>query len=299
MRTGEHKGQRSSEFKVFICYVRDTGGDFASHLKSSLKRREIPAFLDTEDIPKIFKGTEKWWEHRDQAIRDSEIFLFIITAGVETSSEVRKEINLALNENKPIMCLLHHDLKPNIVIDLKDKRLNLEIFNQIAFETKEDLVRKVVINVGEERPKAPSHEKYPHRFPVIDFRITQSVRNNPLIRREFPSIGFNISNPNDYPLRAKVEARPILGGKDLGLLEDSKGYYTGEELWNLNPRKTIFGNFSVPKKCVDSTEDLKIEVRVTAIDQYGRSYAYLPQCWSYVRKHNYWFLEPRSFVKWT
>lgn len=297
MRTGEYKGQRANKFKVFICYIRDTGGDFASHLKYSLERFGIPAFLDTEDIPKTFKGTEKWWECRDRAIRDSEIFLLIITVGVEISTEVRKEITLALNENKEIMCLRHRDIKPNILINLKDKPLNLKDFNQIEFKTEEDLARQVIINVREERPKTPSYEKYPHHFPVIDFRITQSVRNNLQIRRKFPSIGFNISNPNDYPLRAKVEVRPILGEKDLGLLKDSKGYYSGEELWNLNPRRTIFGNFSVPKECIDSTEDLKIEVTVMAIDPDGRSYVYLPQCWSYVRKHNYWFLEPRSFVK--
>ncbi len=103
---------------------------------------------------------------------------------------------------------------------------------------------------------------------------------------------------DSLPVKAKVEAKTILGGKDLGLIKDRIGYYSGKAEWNLNPRTSIFGHFSVPRQCVDSTEDLKIEVRITIVDQYGREHKYLPHCWTYVRESNNWYLEPRSFVKW-
>lgn len=92
-------GGKTTGFKIFICYIRDTGKDFASHLKKGLERQGIHAFLDIEDVPKKSKEME-WWKFRDQAIRDSEIFLLLITIGIEASSEVRKEIALARKEKK-------------------------------------------------------------------------------------------------------------------------------------------------------------------------------------------------------
>jgi hypothetical protein len=145
------------------------------------------------------------------------------------------------------------------------------------------------------------YEKYTrHLVPPIHFEITQIVRNDPRFPpRNLPDVGFNLSHLGDsLPVKVKVEAKTILGGKDLGLIEGKYGYYSGKALWNLNPRTLIFGHFNVPEECADSTEDLKIEVRITIIDQYDRDHSYLPQCWTYVRKENYWFLEPRSFTEW-
>lgn len=140
-----------------------------------------------------------------------------------------------------------------------------------------------------------------HLVPPIHFEITQSIRGNYKIPpRKFPNVGFNISHNgiNFLPVNALVEIRHILDEKDLGVMKDTTGYYSGKTEWNLNPTTIFFGNFTVPKECADSTLDLKIEVRVTVIDQYRRPHRYLPHAWTYVRKDNYWFLEPRSFTSW-
>jgi hypothetical protein len=146
------------------------------------------------------------------------------------------------------------------------------------------------------------YEKYTrHLVPPIHFEITQVIRKNPNVPlMVFPNVGFNISHHGNFflPVNALVEVKHILNGKDLGVMEDPTGYYSGEVEWNLNPTSIIFGNFSVPKECEKNKEDLKIEVRVTIIDQYRRPHKYLPHCWTYVRADNYWFLEPRSFTKW-
>jgi len=146
------------------------------------------------------------------------------------------------------------------------------------------------------------YEKYTrYLVPPIHFEITQVIRNNPgLSLRVFPNVGFNLSHCGIFflPVTAKVEVKNLLAGRDLGIMDDPTGYYSGKTEWNLNPTTIIFGNFSVPKECADSNEDLKIEARVTIIDQYRRPHKYLPHCWTYVRKDNYWFLEPRSFTKW-
>jgi len=141
-----------------------------------------------------------------------------------------------------------------------------------------------------------------HLVPIVNFYVTQLIRDNPTFpRRKFPWISTVLihAGPLALPVKVKIEVKHILGGKDLGVMEDPKGYYCGETEVSLNPGKRIFGNFTVPKECAEGTKDLKIEARVTVIDQYDREHKLLPECWTYVRKENYWFLEPRSFTKWT
>jgi hypothetical protein len=139
-----------------------------------------------------------------------------------------------------------------------------------------------------------------HLVPPINFEITQTIREDYTLQRAFPNVGFNISHQGIgfLPVNALVELKHILEGKDLGLIEDSVGYYSGKTEWNLNPTTTVYGNFTSPAECANSDSDLKIEVRVTVIDQYRRPHRYLPHAWTYVRKDNYWFLEPRSFTSW-
>jgi len=146
-----------------------------------------------------------------------------------------------------------------------------------------------------------AYEEYTrHLVPPMHFEVTQVIRNNRLLPfRKLPRVGFNLSVGDSPPVRAKVEVKVIHDRRNLGIIKDKSGYYSGETEWNLSPNTTIFGNFGIPRKCVDSTKDLKVEVRVTLIDQYDREHKYPPRCWTYVRKGNYWFFEPRSFTRWT
>jgi hypothetical protein len=82
-------------------------------------------------------------------------------------------------------------------------------------------------------------------------------------------------------------------------MKDKTGYYSGETDWHLNPAIQFHGNFTILEECRDSKDDLKIEVRLTIIDKYGRPHRMLPQAWTHVRKERWWFLEPRSFTTWT
>lgn len=63
------------KYDVFIAYYRLTASDFAKHLKKGLTDFNIPAFLDSEDIPKtIEKFGDKWRKYRDEALIKSKIF---------------------------------------------------------------------------------------------------------------------------------------------------------------------------------------------------------------------------------
>jgi len=142
------------------------------------------------------------------------------------------------------------------------------------------------------------YEKYTqHLVPKIDCQITQFIRGNPAIRRQLPDIGFNLANLSQHlPLKAKVEAKVICEGDDLGLLKYD--LYSGEELWEINPLDITYGHFQIPEKCVNASKDLKIEVRVTIIDQYEREHQQKPLCWTYKWKSSEWVFEPRSFSRW-
>jgi hypothetical protein len=298
------RGKETHEFTFFICYRQDTSSDFALHLKQGLEREGIHAFLDVVDIPKILRNSDKWWEYRDEALRNSDVFLLLITIGIEHSPEVLKEVTLARNHKKKFMYLRHSELPPDVEVNLENERVNLKDFNQISFESKEDLLRKVLQNYKEgmskppyyppPKSRVPSLEKLP--VPLVNFEITQKIFGNSLVRRQLPSVGFNLFNLSEYPVGIKVEAKTILAGRVLGLIQDRKGYYSGKTVWNLNPWGGIVnGNFTIPEECVDSTGELTIEVLVTIIDR-DKEHELRPVSWTYLRKENDWFYEPRSFT---
>lgn len=135
-----------------------------------------------------------------------------------------------------------------------------------------------------------------HLVPPIHFVLTQQRVNNP--NHKLPFVGFHLQHLGDsLPVNIRVEARLVVDGKDLGLVESD--YYNGKTMWNINPRTLFWGGFGVPQKYTDDPKDLKIEVRITVIDQYEREHRLLPQCYRYIREGDFWNLEPRSFIKWS
>jgi hypothetical protein len=135
---------KRKHYRFFICYVHDTGGDFARHLKQSFKKRDISAFLDDDDIPKDCVKQSEWRKHRDNALRDSKSVLFIVTEGFEKSPEVIKEVSWTLEKGKSFKIFRHIDLSPEIVFDSGNEQKNLGRYYQTSFETKEELTREVL-----------------------------------------------------------------------------------------------------------------------------------------------------------
>ena len=110
-------------------------------------------------------------------------------------------------------------------------------------------------------------------------------------KRHLPDAGLNINHRGDsLPVKVSVAVQVFLGDKDLGIVKTSQ--YTGERLWNLNPRFGVRGHFSVPDEVVESNERLELKVKVTVIDQYEREHQLLPLGWVYMRDRNSWYLEP-------
>ncbi len=140
-----------------------------------------------------------------------------------------------------------------------------------------------------------------HLIPPIRFYLDQKqIDANSSYK--LPFVGFRLQHLGDsLPVSARVEAKVVYDGKDLEIVNDVSGYYTGKEKWNVNPRTLVGGVLSLPKENVEveGDKELKIEIRVTVIDQLKREHKLLPQCFKYIKDGDFWSLEPYSFTKWT
>lgn len=132
--------------------------------------------------------------------------------------------------------------------------------------------------------------------PKLEFYVTQNMTNS--LQLNLPKVCFFLRNKSDYAFRVKLELRVILGGKNLGLIEDNKGYYNGKSEIGVEPGEGYAdGNFTIFPECVNSDEELTIEVRATAIDYNKDNYNFLPKSWTLIRATNQWYYEPKGFTK--
>ena len=127
---------------MFICHKKSSGKDFADHLKAGLEELGYHSFLDSKDIPKVTDGIQEWIEIRDQAIRESNTFILIITPGFDLSQELKNELKQARAlSNKQFIYFRHRDLGRKIIVDLENEKVDLGRQEQVSFETKEELLR--------------------------------------------------------------------------------------------------------------------------------------------------------------
>jgi len=124
-------------FDVFICYETTTALDLARNLKESLKRCGIKAFVANIDI----KKGETWEHSRDEALKECEHFVAIITNVALVSDEVEKEINYAINANKNVVPCVEDGVSIEL-LRMKFPRL-LDYQGVIGFKTSEELNRSV------------------------------------------------------------------------------------------------------------------------------------------------------------
>jgi len=143
------------------------------------------------------------------------------------------------------------------------------------------------------------YEEYTrHLVPPIHSHLDQTKIDGS--KHTLPFVGFRLSHLSDsLPVNIRVEAKIIHNKKVLGIVSDPSGYYTGHTKWNINPRTLFWGGFNLLKEVADKPDDIKIEIRVTIIDQFEREHKLLPQCYRYIKDGDFWNLEPRSFTEWT
>jgi hypothetical protein len=87
---------------IFICYARNDEA-FVLPLASQLKARGVPVWLDQWDIP----PSADWDQAIDEAIVRCAHFLIVLSPVAINSREVKGELRLALDENKPVLPVLY------------------------------------------------------------------------------------------------------------------------------------------------------------------------------------------------
>jgi HEAT repeat protein len=174
--------------EVFICYETTTGLDYAKHVKESLKKINQSAFVASEDI-----GTdEPWRKVVDGTIEACNYFVVIITDLSISSEEVKRELELA--SGLP-------SLKGNI-ISCKEKSVDrsrlsklpiIHEFQQIDFESKEELARKLISELNKRESAKITSEStslsvckskstdFKSNMPSIPAYV-ESIRNNDFFR---------------------------------------------------------------------------------------------------------------------
>jgi hypothetical protein len=126
-----------------------------------------------------------------------------------------------------------------------------------------------------------------HLVPPVQCRITQALGDGR--QRKLPDVGFLLHHlGGSLPVHVRVNVvlvqpeRRAVGAP----------YYTGEELWRLNPRTLISGHFELPSSIDLSSSRLQAEVRVAIRDEFEREHPHLPVGFVYLPDANDWYLEP-------
>jgi hypothetical protein len=86
---------------IFICYARKDQS-FVLRLAAGLKARGVPVWLDQWDIP---AGAD-WNQSIDSALSMCGQFLIVLSPAAVASQQVRGELQIALDEHKPIVPVL-------------------------------------------------------------------------------------------------------------------------------------------------------------------------------------------------
>jgi hypothetical protein len=87
---------------IFISYAHKDQS-FVHHLATQLKSRGAPIWLDQWDIP----AGANWNQSIDSALYGCGQFLIVLSPAAVASSQVQGELQMALDEHKPIVPVLH------------------------------------------------------------------------------------------------------------------------------------------------------------------------------------------------
>lgn len=126
-----------------------------------------------------------------------------------------------------------------------------------------------------------------HLCSPIHYRLTQEEYG-------LPKVGFMITNVGEtYPVQTRVNIFLNQGERIIGSPE-TLGHYNGTYLWNLNPKFTVGGVFSVPDDVLNEPDiPLRAFVEITVYDIYHRPHEMLPS--GYIKNlasEKDWFFEP-------
>lgn len=129
------------EHRIFISHSH-LDNDFGIKLAQDLRRVLASEDAIFYDVLGGLHGGEVWWEKIVEELTARDVFLLVLSPDSTNSVWVRREINVALNENKTIIPLLYRAC--NIRADLKI----LQIISFLAPKAYEGAFQEVLSALG-------------------------------------------------------------------------------------------------------------------------------------------------------
>jgi hypothetical protein len=163
------------EDHVFICYAREDE-QFVLTLAGNLKSRGVPVWLNRWDIP----AGANWQRSIDKAIQDCAKFLIVLSPAAIDSEEVKGELWTALDEQKPIVPVLH---KPCRIL-LRLRQRQYVDFTGNTHEVETALAQLLGVLGGKQGEPGQSSPRLPH-LELVDPSVSQGAPH--LIDNEPPS----------------------------------------------------------------------------------------------------------------
>ena len=168
MSPGQGKDEATPQpmaYQIFACYEDTTGLDLADQLKRSLGKRSVRVFVAKRDIPETITNLQTWRKVIDDVIKTCSAFVLIISAN-RLTSEMTRELGLGLershDEREFGIVICHLNGVPRSSEQLAELGVNLQDYQQIDFESKEELARKinrVIDEKGHARKTAATSEE--------------------------------------------------------------------------------------------------------------------------------------------
>jgi tetratricopeptide (TPR) repeat protein len=159
------------EHRIFVSHSH-LDNDFGTRLAQDLRRVLAGEDAVFYDVLGGLHGGERWWEKIVEELTARDLFLLVLSDDAMNSLWVRREIDVALNENKYIIPLLHRTC--TIRADLKI----LQIISFLAPKTYDAAFQEVLGALG--LPKTPPETlqestSHLHQPPDLTAILTQQL----------------------------------------------------------------------------------------------------------------------------
>jgi hypothetical protein len=208
--------------RAFISYSR-VNKEFATKLAKGLREAGYPIWFDQFDIP----TGARWDDEIEKSLRESSIFMIILTNASIASENVKDEIGYAIDHGKRILPILLE----NCEVPLRLRRIQYVDFTTKNFEeglenAKQllgDLVDEVSVSIVVKTPAVDSQlgqkaeAESSSRQIAIEVQNTQtkdetkrntSEEDGPFVTHKGLAVGFDTQKTEELPVQAKDDNEP-------------------------------------------------------------------------------------------
>ena len=217
--------------RIFISYSQEDYRPGARHVRNYLSRHIQGADVFLDQIKT--KGT-KWKKEINSKLDESNIFVVILTHGALGSSQVEKEVLIAKEKPTRRIIPCKEDL---LDLDWKSVKWDLDEYDGIEFEDKEELGRKLVTEIKkilkQEGRKRPLESNFvninglPNKS--LKYQITNGEVLSAKIDREVSSLFISLASFGDGKIKLVIP-RKIIDARSGDIDDDFFVMLDGEEV---------------------------------------------------------------------